>query len=237
VLLVDDDREAAAGIALFLKAAGAHVDIAGDAAEAFDYLDHYDYEAVVLDVLLPGIQGYDILARMRARGIATPVLMLSGLIQPDARIKGLGLGADDFVSKPADHRELLARLQAVVRRSAGYSQAVLRAGSVTLDPAGRTVAVSGRPVALTGKEFGALELLLLRRGRVVRKEVFLDHLYDGLSDPGVRVIDVYICTLRRKLAQAGARDLIGTVTGQGYIVRARAGQPADSRLATAPAAA
>ena len=165
--------------------------------------------------------------RLRIARNDTPVLILSGLTRPQAKVKGLGLGADDFITKPFDKAELLARMQAVVRRSKGFSQPTLRIGSVELNLDSREVWVDGKQVHLTGKEYSILELLVLRKGMVLTKEAFLNHLYGGLDEPEVKIIDVFVCKLRKKLAQAGADNMIGTVWGRGYMVR----EPSDDQFA------
>jgi two-component system cell cycle response regulator CtrA len=134
-------------------------------------------------------------------------------------VKGLGVGADDYLSKPFDKSEFIARIHAVVRRSKGFSQPTLRIGDLQLNQDSRDVTFEGRPVQLTGKEFAILELMVLRRGRVLTKEAFLNHLYGGMDEPDMKIIDVFICKLRKKLAQAGAAHLIETIWGRGYLVR------------------
>jgi len=233
VLLVEDDLTAARGVALMLKSGGAVVDQVDTGEEAMELVRHYDYDIVVLDLILPDMEGYEVVRRMRAARIETPVLILSGLSRPQAKVKGLGLGADDFITKPFDKDELVARMQAVVRRSKGFSQPTLRVGPLTLNLDSREVVVEGRLVHLTGKEYAILELLVLRKGMVLTKEAFLNHLYGGMDEPEMKIIDVFICKLRKKLAQAGADNLIGTVWGRGYMMRepvvgdpATAGEPA-----------
>jgi two-component system cell cycle response regulator CtrA len=226
VLLVEDEIAAAKAIALMLKSGGAVVDTADTGEEALELVRHYDYDIVVLDLMLPDMDGYEVVRRMRAGRIDVPVLILSGLSRPQAKVKGLGLGADDFITKPFDKAELLARIQAVVRRSKGYSQPTLRIGPLQLNLDSREVTVSGRPVHLTGKEYAILELLVLRKGMVLTKETFLNHLYGGMDEPEMKIIDVFICKLRKKLAQAGVDNLIGTVWGRGYMLREPSGDPA-----------
>lgn len=219
VLLVEDDVTAARGIALMLKSGGAVVDTADTGEEALELVRHYDYDVVVLDLMLPDMEGYDVVRRMRASRIEVPVLILSGLSRPQAKVKGLGVGADDFITKPFDKAELIARMQAVVRRSKGFSQPVLTIGSLRLNLDSREVKVGGTTVHLTGKEYAILELLVLRKGMVLTKEAFLNHLYGGMDEPEMKIIDVFICKLRKKLAGAGADGLIGTVWGRGYTMR------------------
>ena len=220
VLLVEDDLAAARGMVLMLKSAGMVVDQAETGEEAVELSRLYDYDIVVLDLILPDMEGYEVVRRMRAARQTTPVLILSGLSRPQAKVKGLGLGADDYITKPFDRQELIARIQAIVRRSKGFSTSRLRVGQLELDIDSREVAVSGTPVHLTGKEFAILELLMLRKGVVLTKEAFLNHLYGGMDEPEVKIIDVFICKLRKKLAQQeGGDSLIGTVWGRGYVLR------------------
>jgi two-component system cell cycle response regulator CtrA len=174
---------------------------------------------VLLDLMLPDIEGFEVVRRMRSSRNETLVLILSGLSRPQAKVKGLGLGADDFISKPFDKAGLLARMQALVRRSKGYSQPSLRVDSLLLNLGSHEVAVDDQPVHPTGKEYAILELLVLRKGMVVSKEGFLNHLYGGMDEPEMKIIDVFICKLRKKLATAGADNLIGTVWGRGYMIR------------------
>ena len=219
VLLVEDDLTAARGIAMMLKSGGIIVDTTDTGEEALELLRHYDYDVVVLDLMLPDIEGYEVVRRMRAARQETPVLILSGLSRPAAKVKGFAVGADDFITKPFDKAELVARMQAIVRRSKGYSQPTLRVGKLQLNLDSREVLVSGIPVHLTGKEYSILELLVLRKGMVLTKEAFLNHLYGGMDEPEMKIIDVFICKLRKKLSQAGEGNLIGTVWGRGYMMR------------------
>ena len=219
VLLVEDDLTTARGVSLMLRAANAMVDVIDTGEEALEMVRHYDYDVVVLDLMLPDMEGYEVIRRMRAARRDTPVLILSGLSRPQAKVKGFAAGADDFITKPFDKAELVARIQAIVRRSKGYSQPGLQVGPLHLNLDSREVSVDGQPVHLTGKEYSILELLTLRRGMVLTKEAFLNHLYGGMDEPEMKIIDVFICKLRKKLAKAGAPDLIGTVWGRGYIMR------------------
>jgi len=229
VLLVEDDLTSARGISMMLKSWGAVVDQTDTGEEALELSRHYDYDIVVLDLMLPDIEGYDVVRRMRKARNDTPVLILSGLSRPQAKVKGLGLGADDFVTKPFDKSELLARLQAIVRRSKGFSQPTLHIGALELNLDSHEVIVKGRQIHLTGKEYSILELLLLRKGIVLTKEAFLNHLYGGMDEPEMKIIDVFICKLRKKLAIAGMPNLIGTVWGRGYIIRESQAEPSARR--------
>jgi two-component system, cell cycle response regulator CtrA len=218
-LLVEDDMTTARGVSMMLKAASMMVDIAGTGEEALELAALYDYDIIILDLMLPDMEGYEVVRRLRGNRVETPVLILSGLSRPQAKVKGFGMGADDFITKPFDQQELLARIQAVVRRAKGFSQPTLSVGPLTLNLGSREVRVDGRDVHLTGKEYAILELLTLRKGLVLTKEVFLNHLYGGIDEPEAKIIDVFICKLRKKLAQAGAGELIGTVWGRGYVLR------------------
>jgi len=219
VLLVQDELVTARGVVQMLKANGGIVDHVETGEEALELVRHYDYDIVLLDLMLPDMDGYEVVRRMRSSRIEAPVIILSGLTRPQAKVKAFSVGADDFISKPFDSTELLARMQAIVRRSKGYSQPTLRVGAVQLNLDSREVLVSGHPVHLTGKEYAILELLVLRKGMVLTKEAFLNHLYGGMDEPEMKIIDVFICKLRKKLALAGAGDVIGTVWGRGYMVR------------------
>ena len=195
------------------------VDSINTGEEALEMMRHYDYDAVVLDLRLPDMDGYDVLRRMRAAQRVMPVLVLSPDRFVEGRIRACGLGADDVVTKPFDMDELVARVQAIIRRSKGHSQSTVQIGSVHLNLDSHLVTVEGRPVSLTRKEYSILELLMMRRGMVLTKEAFLNHLYGGLDEPEPKIIDVFICKLRKKLALAGAANVIATAWGRGYMVR------------------
>jgi two-component system, cell cycle response regulator CtrA len=224
VLLVEDDPCTARNISLMLRAAGFIVDHADGGQDALDLARRYDYDVILLDLILPDMEGYEIVRRMRAARLQTPVLIVSGVSRPQAKVKGFAVGADDFMTKPFDGGELVARLQAIVRRSKGYSQPQLRVGELVLNLDSREVMVGSTQVHLTGKEYAILELLILRKGMVLTKEAFLNHLYGGMDEPEMKIIDVFICKLRKKLAVAGAGNLIGTVWGRGYMIREPAGE-------------
>jgi two-component system cell cycle response regulator CtrA len=242
VLLVEDDTIVARGVTLALKAATMIIDTADTGEEALELARLYDYDIVVLDLMLPDMEGYEVVRRLRSARVETPVLILSGLTRPQAKVRGFGMGADDYITKPFDQQELVARIQAIVRRAKGFSQPTLSVGPLTLNLGSREVMVDGRAVHLTGKEYAVLELLTLRKGIVLTKEAFLNHLYGGMDEPEVKIIDVFICKLRKKLANAGAAELIGTVWGRGYVLREPNGTirmpgVADRRDGSTPAAA
>jgi two-component system cell cycle response regulator CtrA len=233
ILLIEDDLTTARGVAKILSASAMVVDLADNGEDGLDLAKVYDSDLVMLALMLPDMEGFEVVRRLRAARKDTPVLILSGVGKPQAKVKGFSLGADDFLVKPFDAQELVARVQAIVRRSKGFARSVLTVGSLSLDHAAREVSVDGRPVHLTGKEYAILELLTLRKGIVLTKEAFLNHLYGGMDEPEVKIIDVFICKLRKKLAQAGAEDLIGTVWGRGYVLR----EPQPPRAPRTPATA
>ena len=178
--------------------------------------------------MLPDMDGYEVLRRLRAAKVKTPILILSGLTEPDQKVKGLGFGADDYLTKPFDKGELVARIQAIVRRSKGYSESIIRTGKIAVNLDTRTVEVNGQPLHLTGKEYGILELLSLRKGTTLTKEMFLNHLYGGMDEPELKIIDVFVCKLRKKLSTAtGGENYIETVWGRGYVLRDPVGEEAE----------
>ncbi|MEM6780504.1 MAG: response regulator transcription factor [Pseudomonadota bacterium] len=220
VLLVEDDSSTAKSIELMLKSEGYVVDNTDLGEDGLDLGKIYDYDIIILDLMLPDMDGYEVLKRLRASKVETPILILSGLTELDNKIKGLGFGADDYLTKPFDKRELIARLQAIVRRSQGHAQSIIKTGRVGVNLDTRTVEVDGKPLHLTGKEYGIIELLSLRKGTTLTKEMFLNHLYGGMDEPEVKIIDVFICKLRKKLEDAtDGENYIETVWGRGYVLR------------------
>ena len=229
VLLVEDDQNTARVIEMALTAEGFNVYVTDMGEEGLDLGKLYDYDAIVLDINLPDMNGFDVLRKLRAAKIATPVLILSGLVAMDSKVKGLTSGADDYLTKPFDKRELVARLNAVVRRSRGHAQSVIRLGRLEVNLDSKSAAIDTQPVHLTGKEYGILELLALRKGTTLTKEMFLNHLYGGMDEPELKIIDVFVCKLRKKLATvSGGDNFIETVWGRGYVLRdpAEVSQPA-----------
>ncbi|MEP6830523.1 MAG: response regulator transcription factor, partial [Rhizomicrobium sp.] len=193
--------------------------------EGIDLGKLYDYDIIVLDLQLPDMSGFEVLKALRVAKVQTPVLILSGNAIVEAKVKALGFGADDYMTKPFHKDELVARIQAVVRRSKGHSQSVITTGKLTVNLDAKTVEVDGQRVHLTGKEYQMLELLSLRKGTTLTKEMFLNHLYGGMDEPELKIIDVFICKLRKKLAAAIDGDnYIETVWGRGYVLR----DPQDS---------
>ncbi len=220
VLIVEDDPMTSKSLELALRAEGMVVDATSMGEDGLEIGKLYDYDIILLDLLLPDMDGYEVLRRLRASKIETPVLILSGLSEADKKVKGLGFGADDYLTKPFDRAELVARIQAIVRRSKGHSQSVIRTGRLAVNLDKRNVEVDSGPLHLTGKEYGILELLSLRKGQTLTKEQFLNHLYGGIDEPELKIIDVFICKLRKKLATAtGGANYIETVWGRGYVLR------------------
>jgi two-component system cell cycle response regulator CtrA len=220
VLLVEDDEQTATSIKMMLLNENVICDTTDLGEDGLEIGKIYQYDIILLDLMLPDIEGYEVLRRMRAARVRTPILILSGLADLDHKIKGLGFGADDFLTKPFDRRELIARIQAIVRRSKGHSESTIRTGKLVVNLDTRVVSVDDQPVYLTAKEYGILELLSLRKGTTLTKEMFLNHLYGGIDEPELKIIDVFVCKLRKKLEQAtGGSHYIETVWGRGYVVR------------------
>ena len=229
LLLTDADPAAARQIGMVLEAQGWIVDRTTTAEDTLDLARHYDYDAALLAQALPDMPGHETVRRLRAKGIGTPVILFCAATHPAERVRALSAGADDVVSRQIDPEELVARLRAITRRARGHAQSLLSIGPVTLNLDSREVQVHGQEVRLTGKEFAIFELLVTRRGMVLTKDTILNHLYDGMDEPERKIIDVFVCKLRKKLAQAGADNLIGTVWGRGYMAR----DPVTARLGTA----
>ena len=220
VLLVEDDSATAQSIEMMLRSESYVCDTTDMGEDGLEIGKLYDYDIIVLDLMLPDIDGYEVLRRLRAARVQTPILILSGLSGLDDKIKGLGVGADDYLTKPFDKRELIARIQAIVRRSKGHPDSIIRTGKLKVNLDARTVEVNDQPLHLTGKEYGILELLSLRKGTTLTKEMFLNHLYGGMDEPELKIIDVFVCKLRKKLSAAtGGENYIETVWGRGYVLR------------------
>ncbi len=178
------------------------------------------------------MNGHEVLRQLRLARVETPILILSGADDTENKIKGFGFGADDYMTKPFHREELVARIHAIIRRSKGHAQSTIRTGKITVNLDAKTVEADGQAVHLTGKEYQMLELLSLRKGTTLTKEMFLNHLYGGMDEPELKIIDVFICKLRKKLAEAtGGENYIETVWGRGYVLREPAAILADRRLA------
>jgi two-component system cell cycle response regulator CtrA len=220
VLLIEDDGGTARSIELMLKTESINVYTADLGEEGIDLGKVYDYDIILLDLNLPDMSGFEVLRILRSAKIATPILILSGLASIEDKIRGLGLGADDYVSKPFHKNELIARIQAIVRRSQGHAQSLITTGSLVVNLDSKMVTVHDCQINLSNKEYQILELLALRKGSTLSKEVFLNNLYGGMDEPDAKIIDVFICKLRKKLATASEGfNFIETVWGRGYALR------------------
>jgi two-component system, cell cycle response regulator CtrA len=220
VLLIEDDAAVAKSIELMLRSESINVYTTDLGEEGIDLGKLYDYDIIMLDLSLPDMNGFDVLKSLRLAKVQTPILILSGNAIVEAKVKALGFGADDYMTKPFHKDELVARIQAVVRRSKGHSQSVITTGKLTVNLDAKTAEVNGSRVHLTGKEYQMVELLALRKGATLTKEMFLNHLYGGMDEPEVKIIDVFICKLRKKLAVAcNGEQYIETVWGRGYVMR------------------
>lgn len=220
VLLIEDDRATAQGIELMLKSEGFNVYVTDYGEEGVDLGKLYDYDLILLDLNLPDMPGFDVLKTLRVAKVDTPIMILSGNADIDNKVRGLGSGADDYMTKPFHKEELIARIHAVVRRSKGHSQSIIKTGDIAVNLDAKTVEVNSQRVHLTGKEYQMLELLSLRKGTTLTKEMFLNHLYGGMDEPELKIIDVFICKLRKKLSAAtDGENHIETVWGRGYVLR------------------
>jgi len=220
VLIVEDDSSTAKSIELMLQSEGFVCDTTDLGEDGIEIGKLYDYDIMILDLMLPDMDGFEVLRRLRASHVKTPILILSGLTEIDDKVRGLGFGADDYLTKPFNKGELMARIHAVVRRSKGHSESIIRTGRLIVNLHSQTATIDSVPLHLTGKEYAILELLSLRKGATLTKDVFLNHLYGGLDEPELKIIDVFICKLRKKLADAlGGDNYIETVWGRGYVLR------------------
>jgi two-component system cell cycle response regulator CtrA len=220
ILLVEDDPTTSKSIEMMLQNANLNVYATDLGEEGIDLAKLYDYDLILLDLNLPDMNGHEVLRQLRIAKVETPILILSGADDTESKLKGFGFGADDYMTKPFHRQELIARIHAIVRRSKGHAQSVIATGKFTVNLDAKTVEVDGKPVHLTGKEYQMLELLSLRKGTTLTKEMFLNHLYGGMDEPELKIIDVFICKLRKKLANASqGRNYIETVWGRGYVLR------------------
>jgi two-component system cell cycle response regulator CtrA len=229
VLLIEDDRATAQSIELMLKSESLNVFTTDLGEEGVDLGKLYDYDIIVLDLNLPDMSGFEVLRSLRVSKVKTPILILSGNAGMENKVKGLGLGADDYMTKPFHRDELLARIQAIVRRSQGHTESIVQIGDLVVNLDAKTVEINHVRVHLTGKEYEMLELLSLRKAMTVSKEMFLTQLYGGMDEPEIKIIDVFICKLRKKLANASnGKDYIETIWGRGYLLR----EPHEDKVAT-----
>jgi len=216
LLVVEDERDLADTLRRALEEEEFAVDLSEDGEDALHRIREMTYDAVVLDLMLPRLDGWSVLQRARADGIRTPVLILTARDVIEDRVRGLNLGADDYLTKPFALAELVARVRAMIRRAYGNPAATLQLGDLTIDTAARAVRRHGLPIELTAREFAILELLTRSRGSVVARATICEHIYNEEADVLSNVVDVHVAALRRKL---GA-DLIRTRRGEGYIIDA-----------------
>jgi two-component system, cell cycle response regulator CtrA len=229
VLLIEDDISVTQSIKLMLQRHDAQISVADLGEHGIDLARLPNFDIILLDLNLPDMSGYDVLRQLRLAKVSTPVLILSGLDGIQNKVRALGYGADDYLTKPFHKDELIARIQAIIRRSSDQTEAVLQCGDLTIKPLAQQAEVGGRQVNLTGTEYKILAFLAQRHGSTLTKEMLLNHLYSGMDEPAIKIIDVFICKLRRKLAQAsGGRNYIETVWGRGYTLR----EPQPVKLAS-----
>jgi two-component system, cell cycle response regulator CtrA len=220
VLLIEDDSATAQSIELMLKSESFNVYIANLGEDGVGLGTLHDYGIILLDLNLPDMSGFEVLRSLRVSKVKTPVLILSGLAGIQDKVSGLGHGADDYLTKPFHKDELVARIRAIVRRSKEYPQLVINTGDLAVNVDTKTVEVGGARVHLSAKEYQILELLSLRKGAALSKEMFLNNLYGGIDEPEIKIIDVFICKLRKRLANASnGKVYIETVRGRGYVLR------------------
>ena len=221
VLLIEDDQGAAKSIEMMLKTHNHTCDIKRLGEHGLSAARLYDYDVILLDLMLPDMDGLEVLHQLRASQVEAPVLILSGLGDVKLKSKSLNIGADDYLTKPFDNRELLARIEAVRRRFKGPVESVVRSGDLKVTFDTQLVEIGSKRVYVTPKEYRILELLCQRQGAVLSKEAFLDHLYAGRDEPETKIIDVFVCKLRKKLTEAsGGKHYIETIWGRGYMLRA-----------------
>lgn len=229
VLLIEDDPTTSKSIDLMLTSEGFNVYCTDLGEEGLDLGKLYDYDIILLDLNLPDIHGYDVLKKLRDSKVRTPVLVLTGMKEITNVVRALGSGADDYVTKPFHKQELVARIHAIVRRSQGHAESLIETGRLTVNLDSRTVEIDEKPLHLTGKEYSMLELLSLRQGSTLTKEAFLNHLYNGIDEPEAKIIDVFICKIRKKIMEATeGENYIHTEWGRGYVLRPPKGEPAPA---------
>jgi two-component system, cell cycle response regulator CtrA len=234
ILLVEDDPTTSRSIELMLTHANLNVYCTDLGEEGIDLAKLYDYDLILLDLNLPDMTGHDVLKQLRLAKVETPILILTGTDDTENKVRSFGFGADDYLTKPFHREELVARIHAIIRRSKGHAQSIIHTGKISVNLDAKTVETEGLTVHLTGKEYQMLELLSLRKGTTLTKEMFLNHLYGGMDEPELKIIDVFICKLRKKLAEAtGGENYIETVWGRGYVLREPSASAAPRRAAVA----
>ncbi len=218
VLVIEDYQPLLKSLTQGLEEAGFAVDASADGEEGLWYARSHDYDAIVLDLMVPGVDGLTILSRLRRDGSSVPVLIVTAKDTVEDRVKGLDLGADDYLVKPFAFEELLARVRALVRRGYDNKDPVIRIDDLEIDTTARTARRDGQRIDLSAREYALLEFLAMRAGQVVSRTAVWEHVYDFHSDPGSNVVDVYVGYLRKKIERPGLSKLIHTRRGQGYLL-------------------
>lgn len=223
LLQIDGDGVSAMSIELMLKAEGMNVFSVGTGEEGAELAKIYDYDLLLLEMRLPDTEGLRVIRDLRLCRVKTPIIVVSHVHDIETKVKCFGAGADDYITKPFHRDELVMRIRTVLRRTAGLPQLVFRNGDLQVNLDAKTVDVGHMRVHLTGKEYQMLELMSLRSGTTISKEMFMNHLYGGMDEPELKIIDVFICKLRKKLRSCGV--LVETVWGRGYRMRPPASEP------------
>lgn len=218
VLIAESDLFISSPLIRMLRNASYTVDHATSGSDTINMLKYYDYDLLITEMSLDDMEGHEIIRRIRRAQITTPIMVISSLMQPQAKVMAFAAGADDYVIKPYDNDEILARVQALMRRAHGFAEPRIKVGPLELDLSSRMISIGGQFLHLTSKEYAIMELLIVRRGAILTKDTFLNHLYGGIDEPEMKIIDVFICKLRRKLQRFGAGHMITTVWGRGYIL-------------------
>lgn len=220
ILIIDGDQSIADGLSFVIREAGYTSDHATTAEEGLSLARHYDYDVIVMDTVFQDMNGLEILYRFRSSGMKTPLIIISSAADVDLKVEALNAGADDYVVKPFHVNELIARAKAVVRRIQGHSASAIEVGRLKIDLRRNLAEVDGQLLNLTNKEYAILELLAIRKGVMISKDMFLNHLYGGIDEPEMKIVDVFICRLRKKIAAATNGDnFIETIWGRGYVLR------------------
>jgi DNA-binding response OmpR family regulator len=228
ILVVEDEPAAAAVLAKGLREHAYAVDVAADGSTALEQACISDYDLIVLDVLMPGIDGFEVCRRLRTEGIAAPILMVTARGEPDQRVEGLDVGADDYLAKPYHFPELLARIRALLRRGPALTSSIFNIEDLTIDTRRRRVHRGGRPIQLTTKEYALLEYLAKRQGEVVGRADIAEHVWDDSFDPMSNLIEVYVQRLRRKIDDGQHIRLLQTHRGAGYSLQTANAESAEN---------
>lgn len=220
VLMIDDNCFFTQSVELLMKDAGVNFTSADGGDEGIDLLKNYDFDLVLLDVNMPDMDGFQVIRAMRDSKINVPVMFLSADNGSETKVKAFSAGADDYVTKPFNGPELVARAKAIVRRAKGHSRSVVEIGELVIDLDTKTARVGDKLVPLTGKEYSVLEMLAIHKDTTITKEMFLNHMYGGMDEPDDKIIDVFVCKVRKKLMVAsGGVNYVETVWGRGYLLR------------------